>query len=239
MNSRSHARWSEQLPAYLLGGLNPTEKAEIEHHVGGCPLCQAELLWLAPAADEIATSVPQVEAPAGLKQRIMAEVAADAEIAEAMDPSRSGRPVKQSGGLRALLRPAMLGAVAAVLFAGLAIGYAVNGGDSGTGLDDGPSTTITGKSNIGANAVLVRTGDSGTLKVADLKKLDEGEVYQAWIQHGQSVIPTDSLFTPDRNGNATASIPDLAGVSAVLVSTEPAGGSKQPTTTPIITVDLS
>ena len=61
MNSRSHARWSEQLPAYLLGGLNPTEKAEVEHHVGGCPLCQAELLWLAPAADEIATSVRDAE----------------------------------------------------------------------------------------------------------------------------------------------------------------------------------
>ena len=74
--------------------------------------------------------------------------------------------------------------------------------------------------------------------MTNLKKLGEGQVYQAWIQRGQTVEPTDSLFLPRRNGTATASIPDLNGVTAVMVSAEPSGGSPQPTTAPVITVSI-
>ena len=85
---------------------------------------------------------------------------------------------------------------------------------------------------------MVSSGGTGTLKMTGLRPLDEDQVYQAWIQRGQSVVPTDSLFVPDRDGTATASIPDLGGVSAVLVSAEPSGGSSQPTTAPVITVPI-
>jgi hypothetical protein len=85
---------------------------------------------------------------------------------------------------------------------------------------------------------MVSANGAGTLKMTGLAQPDEGQVYQAWIQRGQSVIPTDSLFVPDRHGSATTSIPDLGGVSAVMVSVEPSGGSSQPTTAPVITVSL-
>ena len=85
---------------------------------------------------------------------------------------------------------------------------------------------------------MVTSGDSGTLQVKNLPKLEEGEVYQAWVQKGQSVIPTDSLFTPRKDGTATTSIPDLTDVNTVMVSAEPKGGSEQPTTAPIITIDI-
>lgn len=241
MKSGDHTRWSEQLPAYLLGALSPGEQSEIEHHLGGCAECQSELRWLDPVIEELAESVPQVQPPGDLKMRILAEVKAEAEASAALDMARPGQePARTSTGFsfRNLFRPAVLAGVAATLFIGVVVGYAINGGsDSGTGLDGG--TTITGKSDIGANAVLVRSGDSGTLKIADLKELDGDEVYQAWVQHGQAVVPTDSLFTPDRNGNATTSIPDLNGVSTIMISAEPKGGSKQPTTAPVVTIDLT
>jgi anti-sigma-K factor RskA len=137
-----------------------------------------------------------------------------------------------------LLRPAVLGAVAAALFVGAFIGIAL---DDGGG--DSPSTptreVLTGSSTIGAEAVMVASNGTGTLKMTNLKRLDEDQVYQAWIQRGQEVEPTDSLFVPRKDGTATASIPDISGVSAVMVSTEPRGGSEQPTTAPVITVSLT
>ena len=162
--------------------------------------------------------------------------AASAEPVAEM-PARRERPARSTGGwLSGLLRPAVLGAAAAALFIGVALGVVLNGGG------DSPVTpdrqVITGQSTIGADAVMVSSGGTGTLKMTGLRPLDEDQVYQAWIQRGQSVLPTDSLFVPDRSGTATASIPDLGGVSAVLVSTEPSGGSSQPTTAPVITVPI-
>ena len=129
--------------------------------------------------------------------------------------------------------------MAAVLFAGVVVGYAVSGGDDGSGGSAQlASTTVPGKTVGGVTAVMVTSGDSGTLQAKDLPKLDEGEVYQAWVQKGQSVQPTDSLFTPRKDGSATTSIPDLTDVSTVMVSAEPEGGSEQPTQAPIITFEM-
>lgn len=235
-----HERFKEQLPSYALGALDPAERGDLKHHLDGCAECRAELAWLEPAADVLAADVEQVEPSPGLRSRVMAAV--DADLAEdpaplpvEPQPARAERPKRQEGWLRGLLRPAVLGAAAAALFVGVALGVVLNGGDS-------PATperqVLTGQTSNGSNAVMVASDGTGTLKMTGLKRPDEGQVYQAWIQRGQSVIPTDSLFVPDRDGSATASIPDLSGVSTVMVSVEPAGGSEQPTTTPVITVSL-
>lgn len=243
MNS-GHEKFKDQLPAYLLGALGPAEKGDFEHHLEGCAECRAELAWLQPATGVLAADVEQVDPSPGLRMRVMDAVDADlagnpAASAEpvAEMPVRRERPARNTGGwLPGLLRPAVLGAAAAALFIGVALGVVLNGGD------DSPVTpdrqVITGQSTIGADAVMVSSGGTGTLKMTGLRPLDEDQVYQAWIQRGQSVVPTDSLFVPDRDGTATASIPDLGGVSAVLVSAEPSGGSSQPTTAPVITVPI-
>jgi hypothetical protein len=46
------------------------------------------------------------------------------------------------------------------------------------------------------------------------------------------------LFTPDGEGNATTQIEDLKDVDAVLVTREPEGGTKVPTTKPFVEVPL-
>lgn len=245
MNS-GHDRYKSQLSGYLLGALEPGERTDLEHHLDGCAECRAELAWLEPATGVLAADVEQVVPSPGLKGRIMAAVEADLEANPvpgdaspepvATPPPRRSERAARPGWLAGLLRPAVLGAVATALFLGAAIGVVLDKGGS-------PSSTerqvVTGESNIGADAVLVASGGTGTLKMTGLKRPDEDQVYQAWIQRGQSVEPTDSLFVPRRDGTATASIPDLAGVDAVMVSAEPRGGSEQPTTTPVITVSLS
>jgi hypothetical protein len=47
-----------------------------------------------------------------------------------------------------------------------------------------------------------------------------------------------ALFTPDHAGNASTTIENMKNVSAVLVTREPAGGTKVPTTEPIVKVPI-
>ena len=259
MSPRSHESWKEQLPAYLLGALSPGEKTDVEHHLGGCAECQAELRWLEPAKERLVDQVDQVEPSPGLKSRLMAAVeedlrenpvpeaeAAPAAVDTAPDREETATPRKRSSmfgwlDFGQLLRPATLGSLAVVLFVGVIVGYAVKGGDEQS--PDGPplaQRVFTSPPTVGnTEAAMVVTGHSGTLKVTNLKKLDDDEVYQAWIQRGQSIEPTESLFTPNKQGIATTSIPDLNGVDVVMVSAEPKGGSEQPTSAPIIAIELS
>ena len=125
-------------------------------------------------------------------------------------------------------------ALAAVaLLIAVAVGYAIHTGSAG----DGPSTTITGHAP-GITAEVVRNGNSGTLHLAGLRQVPNGKILQAWVRRGSRVISANSLFAPDRVGSATAAIPDMQGVSAVMVTVEPQGGSAQPTSTPIISVAM-
>jgi anti-sigma factor RsiW len=258
MSPRSHESWKEQLPAYLLGALSPGEKADLEHHLGGCAECQAELRWLEPAKEKLVEQVQQVEPSGRLKMSLMAAVEEDlrknppeempVESLREPDPEPSTSGTAAAGGrvkkrsrfewldFGQLLRPATLGALAVVLFVGVITGYVVNRGDESQTVSQQvlPATATVGK----ADATLVTSGNSGTLKVTDLEDLEDGEVYQAWVQKGSSVEPTDSLFTPRRDGTATTSVPDLNGVDLVMVSAEPRGGSQQPTSAPIITIEI-
>ena len=72
-----------------------------------------------------------------------------------------------------------------------------------------------------------------------LKQLPRDDVYQAWVQRDGRIEPS-SLFDARRDGTASAAIPhQLDGADAVMVTREPRGGSKQPTSTPIVTVSAA
>jgi len=252
MSPRSHESWKEQLPAYLLEALSPGEKIDLEHHLGGCAECQAELRWLEPAKERLVEQVEQVQPSPGMKSRLMAAVQEDLEANPVEEPSAAPAPSEKARSRQReagskfgwlsfgqLLRPATLGALAVVLFAGVITGYAVNGGDETTesptlAQQVVPFTSVVGR----ADGAMITTGSSGTLQITNLKKLDDGEVYQAWVQKGQSIVPTDSLFTPRKDGTATTSIPNLHDVDVVMISAEPRGGSEQPTSAPIITIEM-
>ena len=68
-----------------------------------------------------------------------------------------------------------------------------------------------------------------------------GKIYQVWLQRGQaSPSPTMALFGVNDNGDGQVDVPgNLHGVSRVMVTREPAGGSKVPTHSPVITASLT
>jgi len=222
MTPADHTRWGDDLGAYLLGALEPREAEELERHLQGCERCQEELRWLEPAVQSLPEAVERQEPPPQLRERLMAEVRADARPAPA-------RPARTR---RWLLKPAMGFAVLALLVAGV-IGYEV--GKDGSG--DGGGSTI--EREIDGIAVkMVQEGDGGTLQLANLHQPPSGKVLEAWVLREGEVEAVQPLFVPDRHGRAEATIADMSGVEEVMVTEEPQGGSETPTGEPIVTMSV-
>jgi anti-sigma-K factor RskA len=228
MNETEHDRRRDDIAAYLLGALEPGEAAELERHIAGCADCEEELRRLRPAVQVLPETVEPVEPPPALRGRLMEQVRSEAGgLQAAPDAGRAPR-------WRFGLRPAA-GLAALLLLVAAIAGYAIR--DSGSG--GGPTTTtvITGHSP-GVTAQMVREGETGTLRLANLHQLPAGKVLQAWVQRGKQVVSAKALFVPNSDGTATATIDGMQGVSTVMVTAEPRGGSVQPTSAPIVSVAI-
>jgi anti-sigma-K factor RskA len=81
---------------------------------------------------------------------------------------------------------------------------------------------------------VVTRGPNMYLALASLPQLPRGKVYQAWtLARGASAMAPSVTFSPNANGTTLVPIPvDASQTTAVAVSVEPEGGSRQPTTKP-------
>jgi anti-sigma-K factor RskA len=243
MTENNHERWSEDVAAYLLGALEPDETVALERHAEGCERCQAEIRWMTPAVNALPESVQRLEPPRELRSRVLAEVRADVREAEAERVvTKGGLGHSVAAWLRELgsgpmgLRP-VAGFAAAVLVIAAVAGIAIGGGIGG-GSEDGKNSTVVVGHSPGVIARVVTDGDSGALHLANVRQLPEERVLEAWVQRDGEVHPVRALFVPDREGRATTTIANMKGAEAVMVTTEPPGGSEAPTSSPIVTVPI-
>jgi anti-sigma factor RsiW len=233
-----HERWSEDVAAYVLGVLDPARLAELERHAESCERCRSEMRWLEPVVEILAESVPHEEPPPELREKLMAEVRADARTAGtdlAPDGANAGLRGRLSGLLRGSgpgrrWRPLAAGFAVVVLIAGF-VGYQVGSGDNQGG------RTYSGAES-GITAEVVREGSGAELSLAHVEQLPPDRVLEAWVQREGDVEPVKALFVPDRDGNASTTIADMRGVEVVMVTREPAGGTSAPTSTPIVAVPI-
>ncbi len=236
---RDHQSWRAELAAYLLGSLEADETDAVERHLEGCERCRAELRWLQPAIDVLPESVAQLEPPPELRERLMAEVHADASAAALREDEaavRSERRGRSSSGLLGFLMRPAVGLTAVALVGAVIGGYALRGGGGGAETTTTHTTTVARSGPL--KATLERSGDSGTLEMTGLRPLPRSRVYEAWVQRDGRIEPA-MLFAADRDGSAgTAISHQLDGAAAVMVTVEPRGGSRQPTGTPILRVAL-
>ncbi len=168
----------------------------------------------------------QYEVPKDLRRRVLAEVratpkaGAQAGATTRIRPARSWRPLVAWGGAFAVV-------VIAVVIA-FAVG---SGGSSGTRVIQASS----------GSAELRIAGGRGDLIVRRLPQLPAGRIYEMWVQRGSAQpVPTGTLFGVTASGTASVGVPgSLSGVSAVMVTQEPAGGTPAPTTTPVIVAPVT
>jgi anti-sigma-K factor RskA len=229
-----HERYHDDLAAYALGALEEPGAAELRRHLADCEGCSMQLRWLQSAVDLLPRSVEQLEPPVALRERLMATVRADAR-----DASRAGIETAEPRRWRdwgiLFWRPATAVAAGALLIIGAAGGYLLREpGDSSSVVTARPSPAV--PSNVAGT--LERADGSAILTMSRLPALPPNEVYEVWLKRGRTLEPS-SLFVPRRGGTAEAAVPGpLDGADAVLVTREPRGGSRHPTSPPLLSADL-
>src|ERR1700693_2185436 len=84
------------------------------------------------------------------------------------------------------------------------------------------------------DGVIVRSGGRILIALRHLPALPKGKTYQAWtLRRGAKAVAPSITFAPDPTGLALVELPEsAANITAVAVSVEPDGGSKQPTSKP-------
>jgi anti-sigma-K factor RskA len=230
--SSEHDPRREEVAAYLLGALEPAEAGALERHLEGCPDCRAELRWLEPALQTLPESVEPVDPPPALRDRVLSQ--ARAEAGSTQSDAAVGRRPSWLRGRRPLAAVAALALVAALI-----VGSAVRGDRSG-GEAEGTTVAAAGRAP-GVTVKMIARGDGreATLELSGVHEMSSDRVLEAWVQRDGIVSPVRrALFVPDRDGRASTRIPSTEGVEAVMVTAEPRGGSEQPTSTPMVTLQM-
>jgi anti-sigma-K factor RskA len=223
--------------AFAIDALTAEEADQFRTHLEGCAACREEVRELREAAARMG-EVEAVAPPAALKSRILS--AADRTAQQPPKVARLDEGAEPSGRRRWV--PRLAAAAAAVVLVGGAIGIGQITGDDGTTLQAGVVRVFeaddahTAEVDTSHGAVRVATSpDRGEMAVdtSGLRPLDEEHVYQVWsIADG---TPSSVLVLPDPGRGASMAMP--AAGTQVAITVEPAGGSEQPTTEPIVAVD--
>lgn len=232
-------RLHDLLGAYALGACPPAEREAVRAHLDVCPACASDLAELTGVREALLAAVPAETAPPELKSRVMRQVHAEAELFRAARPAPSRDDVAGRRRSR-LARRVPLGAAAALAaalaLAGGVTGALIAGDDGGAPSSRTVAAQVDQRVAPGAHAALVASGDQARLIVDGLPSPGPSRVYQVWLQSGDDPPrPAGALFGVSRDGRGATVLPDgLRGVDQVLVSSEPVGGSLQPTRAPVL-----
>lgn len=220
--------------AYALHALSPQEAAEFQKHLDACSACRQEVAELQAAAAQMGASEAAAPPP-----ELRARVLAGADKLPQMPPR-----VRSAGErARAAWLPRLLAAAAAVVLV-------VAGGIGISQLQDdepdgGLAAGVVRVFEAGdAHKATMDTTNGGTISVAtspslnemavdtdELPELDDQHVYQLWAIAGGT---TSSVLVLEPDKGASMEMP--AAGTEVAITVEPAGGSEQPTTDPIMRV---
>jgi anti-sigma-K factor RskA len=241
----------ELLGAHALDALPDDEAAEMRAHLSACAEHAAKVRDLRAVASSLAETVEPLEPPAGLRGRVAAAVSGQltvdsGQISRGAPVALSRERERERGGAargRMQWRPISYawGAIAAVLVIAVAGLLAWNvslrsGGGTPDVLAVKPLLQDTGAT---AGYVVLLEDDRAAVVGEALPRLDAGKVYQLWSLSPEGEATSLGLMRYDDAGTPVADLSfDLDGSSAVAITVEPAGGSPQPTSAPVVSARL-
>lgn len=221
---RNGRECGEDAAAYVLGALEPAEAEAFRRHLAGCAACQKEVAELEQVTGSLADTTARYAVPRDLRRRVLTEVRATPKAADhASAPTRRW----------SMPRIAWGGAVAAAAVVVIAVVLVI-------ALSGGGSSARTIQASTGSAQLQIADGRADLI-VHRLPQLPAGRIYEMWVQRGSTTpTPTGTLFAVTSSGTAAVGVPGgVNGVSAVMVTQEPAGGTPAPTTAPVIVARLA
>lgn len=225
--------------AYAADAVTGDERAAFERHLAECPACAQEVAELQATAARLGSAASAV-APPALRERVFAEV----------DQVRQQPP---GWGTRAA-RPGPAWRSPLAVAAGLALVISLGSGtlawrEHGRAdrveqqaarvvdvLTDPDRRTVEARVSTGGTGTVVVADGRAVVVTRNLVELPEDRDYQLWVITGASPRPAGLL------GGATTAeryLSDVPADATIGLTVEPAGGSRRPTTEPIMLADLS
>ncbi len=221
--------------AYALEALPAETLREVQEHLESCSQ-HPEIAGLRGVASSLAEAAPEMEPPPGLKTRLMDTVRNEA-AARAATPAREA-PV---GWLRRTMMPRLLpyAAVALAVAVVALLAWNVYLQTSDDGVQGGASVfTLADGGTAQGRILYIPEEEVAVVTVEGLEPLTAEQTYQVWAISGDTSTGI-GLFNTSEGGEASAAIDvDLADAEVVAITIEPAGGSPQPTTEPILQAKL-
>jgi hypothetical protein len=221
---------SADVAAYALGALDQVEADAFALHLRTCAVCPLELVAFHQVIDDVAISAPSFRAPRELRRRVLGAVEADTRLSGAPRGARRSRRSRlHVNGPAVVFAGGFSFAVAAGLVAVIAL--------PGRPGNRTVPAVVTGT----GSASLAVTADHGDISLHHVVAPPRGEIYEVWLKRGKS-MPTPAkarLFGVNAAGNASVKVDgSLSGVTKVLITAEPAGGTLHPTHRPVVTATL-
>ena len=219
--------------AYALHALSSEEAEEFQKHLAACAACRLEVAELQRAAAVMGAS-EALAPPAELRARVLA--AAD------RTPPQPPRPTSAADLGRRRRITTILSAAAAVvvIVAGAVVLDQVQDEETPGGLLASGVVRVFEAED--ANTATMETSNGGKISVAtspelnemaidtdELPVLDDEHVYQLWAIH-DDVVESVTVLAPEKGASMEMPSSD----TEVAITIEPAGGSEQPTTEPIM-----
>ena len=225
--------------SYVLDAISEAEREEFERHLQNCPTCDAEVRGLRETAARLALACA-VTPPARMEQQVLAATYRTRQLPPlpADRPRRERRRVQPERALRFPRRIAVLAAAASVA---AAVALGITQLSAQHQLDHARDTAIArvvtapdarveaARTSAGGNVTVVTSAAlrEAVVSTSGMASLPSSRVYQVWVMspsgarsaglmHGSSLLAS-SVRPGDRIG----------------ITVEPAGGTTQPTTTPV------
>ncbi len=227
--------------AYALDALDDAEREAFEQHLADCEECRDEVTGLRATALRLAEAAA-VPPPPHVRERVLAQVRVTPQARDVV----SLRPRHEA------VRPRSRGwLVAAAVLALVSLGTgglawsqyraaetaraeAARVNDIVT---DPGAKLVQQRLPAGGTATLVVAGSRAVVAGADLPALPDGRTYQLWIVRPGAITSAGLGPAGDQaTGRWSRAIDGVRRGDVVAVSVEPDGGSPQPTTTPLVTL---
>lgn len=247
--------------AYALDALEESERRQFEAHLAQCPACAREVQELRATAARLGTATTEAP-PQGLRARVMARVATTRQDPPqaAPIPTRApgaGRRRPARWGTRLTALAAAVATVAAVAL-GVTTVRAAQQRDTAraelaqvqaqyqplaqlTAAPDARGGTGNGVDGGTAFVLASHQLNKAALLTSQLPAPPPGHTYQAWLLGATSQPRSVGLLPPAPPATATTPPLVFSGLdqaTKIGLTLEPAGGSTQPTTTPVVLFDL-
>jgi Anti-sigma-K factor rskA len=238
--------------AFALDAIEPgAERDRFNRHLNRCQSCASEVRGFREVATALAFA-GATEAPAELRDRVMAAVARTRQLPPEIRTHARPRRSRSSGS-RVPWLPWLSGAVATI---GIAIavifGFAqahtqqelnqtrIQNEAIATVLTAPDAKLLTSRTSVGGVAVVVLSADKRQLVVstAGLPALPAGKVYQLWLIGTVRIVSAGLLPSAQAGKTAPVLASGIVVGDKLGVTVEPAPGTAQPTTTPILALSL-